>query len=105
VYDDTECTRTVEGDPLPDCTQTYYFSAGSQSLPVQHSLAPSTNRDGLFMVIELPEFSGGVLQLWGYVDGQDPAAEDPTLLAEIPAPIIPDVVVTFSIEPLRTPAP
>ncbi|HTM19386.1 MAG TPA: hypothetical protein VL172_02725, partial [Kofleriaceae bacterium] len=81
------------------------FSAGSQSLPVQHSLAPSTNRDGLFMVIELPEFSGGVLQLWGYVDGQDPAAEDPTLLAEIPAPIIPDVVVTFSIEPLRTPAP
>jgi hypothetical protein len=103
VYDEEECTGTnADGDPLPDCTQTYYFSAGSTSLPVQHSLAPSTNRDGLFMIIELPGVSGAVLQLWGFVDEADVADGEPTLLSEIPTPVIPDVVVTFSIEPLRT---
>jgi len=102
AYDETECTRTVSDQKLPDCTQTYYFSAGGTSLPVQHSLAPATNKDGLFMTIEVPEVTGAYLQVWGYVDGQDPASEDPTLLAEIPSPVIPDVVVTFSLEPLRT---
>ena len=102
VWDETECTR-LEGDQeLPPCTQTYYFSAGSQSLPVQRALAPYTNKDGLFMTIELPAVSGAYLQVWGYTSDQDPAADDPALLAQIPTPVMPDVVVTFSLEPLRT---
>lgn len=101
AWDETECTRLVDDAELPPCTQTYYFSAGSSSLPVQRSLAPYTNKDGLFMTIELPAVSGAYLQVWGFRDGDDTAG-DPALLAQIPTPVMPDVVVTFSLEPLRT---
>ncbi len=84
---------------------TYYFSAGSPSLPVRHSAALSTNEDGLFMIIELPpELPGAAqvayMQVWGFIDGQDPATDELTLLAELPTPVLPDTVVTASIEPL-----
>lgn len=84
-----------------DGAETYYFSAGSQSLPVRLTLEDSTNDDGLFMVMELPPDDGSFLQVWGFIDGQDPAADDMTLLAELPMPVIGDTVVTASMEPLR----
>jgi len=83
------------------CDQTFYFSAGSTSLPVRHSQQNTTNTDGLFMTIELPNASNAYLQVWGFTKDQDPATDDLTLLAEIPSPVFPDTIVTFSLEPLR----
>lgn len=93
--DAADCT-----DDKP-CTSTYYFSAGSTSLPVRHSQQANTNFDGLFMTIELPPNANSFLQVWGFTSGQDPASDDLTLLAEIPSPVVADVIVTFSLEPLR----
>ena len=81
--------------------ETYYFSAEAQSLPVRLTLEDTTNDDGLFMVMELPPDDASFLQVWGFVDGQDPAADEMTLLAELPMPVIGDSVVTASMEPLR----
>ena len=80
---------------------TYYFSAGSTTLPVRHAQQAYTNGDGLFMTIEVPTTASAFLQVWGFIDGQDPAVDDLTLLAEIPTPVLEDTVVTFSLEPLR----
>ncbi|HUH04457.1 MAG TPA: carboxypeptidase-like regulatory domain-containing protein [Kofleriaceae bacterium] len=93
--DATECT---EEKP---CTSSYYFSAGSTSLPVRHSQQAHTNFDGLFMTIELPPNPTSYLQVWGFTGDQDPASDDLTLLAEIASPVLADVMVTFSLEPLR----
>lgn len=82
-------------------SESYYFSALSTSLPVRHQQQLSTNSDGLFVVIELPTSAEAYLQVWGFVDGQDPATDDLTLLAEIPAPVLADSVITASLEPLR----
>jgi hypothetical protein len=81
---------------------TYYFSAGSTTLPVRHVQQPYTNGDGLFMTIEVPTTASAFLQVWGFISGQDPAVDELTLLAEIPTPVLEDTVVTFSLEPLRT---
>lgn len=93
--DAEECT---EEKP---CTSSYYFSAGSTSLPVRHSQQAHTNFDGLFMTIELPPNAASYLQVWGFTGDQDPAADELTLLAEIASPVVADVMVTFSLEPLR----
>lgn len=85
-----------------DGAQTYYFSAGSTSLPVRHSQAPNTNHDGLFVVIELPPSSEAFLQVWGYATQADADAQKLSLLGEIPAPVLADSVITASMEPLRT---
>jgi hypothetical protein len=83
--------------------QTFYFSALSTSLPVRHEQQITTNFDGIFVVIELPESSASFLQLWGFVDGQDPATDEMTLLAEIPSPVLPDTVITATdLSALRT---
>lgn len=78
--------------------QSYYFS---DSLPTNHTIRETTNSDGLFVVLELPETATGYLQLWGFVDGQDPTTDDMTLLSEMPAPVIGNTVITASAEPLR----
>lgn len=94
----------LDGDGCTEekpCTQTYYFSAGSTSLPVRHSQQIYTNSDGLFMAIELPPLSASFLQVWGFLGSQDPTSDDMTLLAEIPSPVFADTIVTFSLEPLR----
>lgn len=79
----------------------YYFSAANTSLPVRHSLQNNTNTDGVFVTIELPPGQERYLQVWGFVDAADLADGEPTLLAEIPAPIIADSVVTVRMRPLR----
>jgi hypothetical protein len=86
-----------------DGAETYYFSAGSSSLPVRHSQALTTNKDGLFVIIELPVVSGtAYLQVWGFTPDQNPATDELTLLAEVPSPVLGDTVITASIEPLRS---
>ena len=84
-------------DHLPG-GQSYYFDDG---LPTNHVIRQTTNSDGLFVVLELPEAPTAYLQLWGFVDGQDPSTDDMTLLSEMAAPVIGNTVITASAEPLR----
>lgn len=85
-----------------DGAETYYFSAGSRSLPVRLSQQAYTNDDGLFMVIELPPSSSDVyLQVWGFLPDQDPASDELTLIAELGMPVIGDTVISASMEALR----
>lgn len=85
-----------------DGAETYYFSAGSRSLPVRLSQQAYTNDDGLFMVIELPPSSSdNFLQVWGFLPDQDPASDELTLIAELGVPVIADTVVSASMEALR----
>ena len=81
--------------------QTYYFSAGSSSLPVRRELQATTNTDSLYVVIEVPPTGTAFLQVWGFVDAADLADGEMTLLGEIPSPIVADSVVTSSIDPLQ----
>lgn len=81
-----------------DGGQTYYFN---NSLPASLAVMQATNNDGLFVVLELPPTATGYLQVWGFTSGQDPTTDDMTLLAEIPAPVLGDTVITASVEPLR----
>jgi len=85
-----------------DGAETYYFSAGSRSLPVRLSQQAFTNDDGLFMIIELPPSSSDVfLQVWGFTPDQDPASDELTLIAELGVPVIGDTVISASMEALR----
>jgi hypothetical protein len=94
---------SVAGSPEHlDGAQTYYFSAGSTSLPVRHSQQENTNTDGIFVVIELAPNSQSILQVYGYLPSQNPMTDEITLVAEIPSPVLADSVITASMEPLRT---
>jgi len=85
-----------------DGAETYYFSAGSRSLPVRLSQQAYTNDDGLFMVIELPPSQTAYyLQVWGFLPDQDPASDELTLIAELGTPVIGDTVISASMEALR----
>jgi hypothetical protein len=88
-------TTTLDG------AETYYFSGGSQSLPVRLSQQAYTNEDGLFMAIELPPTGTAYLQVWGFLPDQDPGSDELTLLAEIPTPVVGDTVITASMEAVR----
>jgi len=86
-----------------DGAATYYFSAGaSQSLPVRHSQQKFTNTDSLYVIIELPPTPEAYLQVWGYLPSQNPDTDEMTLIAEVPAPVLADTVITGSLEPIRT---
>jgi hypothetical protein len=78
--------------------QTYYFSAGSSSLPVRLTTQASTNKDGLFVVLELDPTASTFVQVWGFTDE---ARTELTLLAELEVPVVAETVITASIEPLR----
>lgn len=94
-------SSTSESHEHLDGGQTYYFSGGANSLPTGHGSAPQTNKDGLFVVIELPEAASAYLQVWGFTSEQDPEGDELTLLAEIPAPVVGDSVIITSLQPLR----
>jgi hypothetical protein len=94
---------SVSGSPEHvEGAQTYYFSAGSTSLPVRHSQQAYSNTDSLYVVIELPVLPQAYLQVWGFKDAADMADGEPTLLGEIAVPVRADSVLTSSLEPLRT---
>jgi hypothetical protein len=84
-----------------DGAGTFYFSALSTSLPVRNSQQIFTNTDGVFVVIELPAAPQAFLQVWGFLDDADMADGEMTLIAEIPAPVLADAVITASMVPLR----
>ncbi len=99
----TPCAGDAGCEPAHlEGAQTYYFSAGSTSLPVRLSQTSATNKDGLFVVIELPPAGEAFLQVWGFPTDADLQNGDLQLLAEIPSPVLADSVITTSMEPLRT---
>jgi len=82
-------------------TDTYYFSP-TVGLPVRHSQQAQGSGNGLFMIIELQPAATAYVQVWGYVNDADLAADKLTLIAELPTQVIADTVITGSYEPLRT---
>lgn len=84
-----------------DGALTYYLDAGA-GLPVRNEELIHTDTNGIFAVFELPVAGEAYIQVWGFVDDADLADGEMTLLAELPAPVVADTVITGSIEPLRT---
>jgi hypothetical protein len=83
--------------------ETFYFSASSASLPVRHNVAPTMNKDGLFVVIDAPpQAAPAFVQIWGFRTIAELAAGTLTLLAELPTPVEGNAVITGSFEPRRS---
>lgn len=78
--------------------QSYYFN---DTLPTSHVVRQSTNSDGLFVVLELPEAATGYLQVWGFTAEMDPTVDDMILLSEMAAPVVGNAVISVSAVPLR----
>jgi hypothetical protein len=66
--------------------QTYYFS-DSVGLPVRHTQAAMTTKDGNFMVIELPATATAYVQMWGYRTAGELAAGTLTLISQLAVPV------------------
>ncbi len=84
--------------------ETFYFSAGSSSLPVRHNQSPTTNKDGLFVVLGLPpQTAPAYIQVWGFPTAADLAMGEAglKLLSEMPSPVEANAVITGSFEPKR----
>jgi len=82
--------------------QTFYFSAGSTSLPVRHNVSPTMNKDGLFVILDLePQAAPAYVQVWGFRSQEELTAGTLTLLSELASPVEANAVITGSFEPLR----
>lgn len=81
-------------------TDTYYFSS-SVGLPVRHTQKAAGSEDGLFMVVELSVAPVAFVQIWGYLNDADLAADKLTLVAELETESKADTVITGSYEPKR----
>jgi hypothetical protein len=81
---------------------TFYFSAGSTSLPVRHSQSPVTNRDGKYIVVNVPpQGAPAFVQVWGFRNMGELSTGNLTLLGRSPAVLQPDSVNSVETEPLR----
>ena len=81
---------------------TFYFSAASSSLPVRHNVAGTMNKDGLFVVINLPpQAAAAYIQIWGFRTAAELASGNMTLLSELASPVEANAIITGSIEPKR----
>lgn len=85
-----------------DGVDAYYFSS-SVGLPVRHSQQDFASKNGLFMAIEMQPTPTAYVQVWGYKNDADLAADKLSLIAQLKSAVIADVVITGSYEPLRTP--
>jgi hypothetical protein len=81
--------------------QTYYFD-DQVGLPVRHTSAPQGTRNGLFMVIDVPPLTTAYLQVWGFRNASELAAQTMTRVAELAVPFTADSVVTVTHEPSAT---
>lgn len=83
--------------------QAYYFNA-SVGLPGHHNQVPYADKDGLFMIIQLPATAPtGYVQMWGFPTKADldMGKAGLKLIAELEVPLLSDTVITGSYEPLR----
>ncbi len=83
--------------------KTFYFSAGSTSLPVRHTVEPVMNNDGLFVILDLPpQTAAAYVQVWGFRTEAERTAGTLTLLSELASPVEANAVITGSFEPKRS---
>jgi hypothetical protein len=83
--------------------KTFYFSAGSSSLPVRNNVSPTMNKDGLFVVLDLPpQTANAYIQIWGFRTAAELASGEMTLLSELASPVEANAIITGSIEPKRS---
>lgn len=80
---------------------TYYFS-DSVGLPVRHSQAPASSKNGLFMVIELPQTASAFIQVWGFQTAADQSMHRLTELAELAVPVPGSAAIITSHDPRAT---
>jgi hypothetical protein len=86
-----------------DGAKTFYFSAGSTSLPVRHTVEPVMNNDGLFVILDLPpQTASAYVQVWGFRTADELASGQMTLLSELASPVEANAVITGSFEPKRS---
>lgn len=82
--------------------KTFYFSAGSSSLPVRHNVSATMNKDGLFVVLDLPpQTASAYIQIWGFRNEAELTSGQMTLLSELASPVEGNAIITGSIEPKR----
>jgi len=83
--------------------KTFYFSAGSTSLPARHTVEPVMNNDGLFVVLDLPpQTATAYVQVWGFRNQAELDSGQLTLLSELASPVEANAVITGSFEPKRS---
>lgn len=80
---------------------TFYFSAGSSSLPVRHNIAPVMNKDGLFVVLQLDPEVQRFVQVWGFRTTAELATGTMTLLAVQGFPVIANEAASVDLEARR----
>jgi hypothetical protein len=80
--------------------RTFYF--GDNGLPARNTVQQVGNKNGLFVVLELPVAGTAYVQMWGYLNAADLAAGTETLLSELAVPVIADNIITGSYELNRT---
>ena len=100
----TEATTSSSVDVVKhlDGVATYYFSP-TAGLPVRHRQQAHSSKNGLFMAIEMQPTPTAYVQVWGYKNDADLAADKLSLIAQLKSAVIADVVITGSYDPLRTP--
>jgi hypothetical protein len=81
-------------------TRTYYFGVDS-GLPVRNTVLNATSSNGLFAALEIDPTSSAFVQMWGILSEADLEAGTLTLIGELEVPVVGDVVITGSYEPLR----
>jgi hypothetical protein len=82
--------------------KTFYFSAGGSSLPVRHNVSATMNKDGLFVVLDLPpQTAPAFIQVWGFRNEAELTSGQMTLLSELASPVEGNAIITGSIEPKR----
>ncbi len=81
-------------------TRTYYFS-NSTGLPVRNTVLNATSENGLFAGLEIDPTATAYVQMWGILSQADLDAGTLTLIGELEVPVVGDVVITGSYEPLR----
>jgi hypothetical protein len=83
--------------------QVYYFSGGaSLSLPVQRTIRTDSNKDGLFVIIEIPPTSGSqtyFLQIWGFKSAADVTSNMLSLVSEFETKVVGDSVIVVDMDP------
>jgi hypothetical protein len=80
--------------------RTFYF--GENGLPARNTVQAIGNKNGLFVVLELPPTTTAYVQMWGYLDQAAVDAGTETLLSELAVPVIADNIITGSYELNRT---
>jgi hypothetical protein len=88
---------------LPAGANTFYFSAGSTSLPVRHTQAATMNKDGLFIVLDVVPVAPAYVQVWGFRTAAELASGTLTLLAEAPVLAEANAASIIDLAPRRAP--